>query len=122
MAAIADLADIENIRTEFIDRFGNLPVQIEHLLYVIRIRVLAEQCSIEQISTTDGLITLYYHRMLISDYCSDEQKSLLNNRGIKAGRKQIKLDLRQLGGLWQDMLEKVLLAYRNDNQGLIVDR
>ncbi len=122
LAAIADLADIENIRTEFIDRFGNLPVQIEHLLYVIRIRVLAEQCSIEQISTTDGLITLYYHRMLISDYCSDEQKSLLNNRGIKAGRKQIKLDLRQLGGLWQDMLEKVLLAYRNDNQGLIVDR
>ncbi len=43
--------DIQSFAAELVDRFGDLPQEVEHLLAVIRIKLLCRKAGIEQIDT-----------------------------------------------------------------------
>ena len=46
--------DIREIIDELIDRYGNMPKEVENLINVARIKYLAKQCKIEKISSKQG--------------------------------------------------------------------
>ena len=50
------IEQLEALALEFSDRFGTLPVEVENLLYALRIKILASKAGIESISTEDRQI------------------------------------------------------------------
>jgi transcription-repair coupling factor (superfamily II helicase) len=50
--------EIEEIREELIDRFGKVPKEVENLLNITKVRVLAERKNIKKLSITDDKILI----------------------------------------------------------------
>ena len=96
---------IEALAQEFNDRFGALPLEVENLLYAVRIKNLAAKAGIESITNEHGEIVL----SLFEGMRFDKQKlEPLLRDGIKAGTIQIKLYPKRLGKNWQKVLEEVV--------------
>ena len=53
--------DVLSIQEELVDRFGRLPVEVESLLEVIRIKHLLTQLSIQKFETTPSQFVLSFH-------------------------------------------------------------
>ena len=58
MAKVRQMAEVDELTQELRDRFGRLPDEVYHLLYGLRIRVLARQASVESVVRLDGHVTL----------------------------------------------------------------
>jgi transcription-repair coupling factor (superfamily II helicase) len=58
LAEIKDEEGIEEITAELIDRFGQLPKQVESLLFLIRVKLLAYRAGVETVASEEGQITL----------------------------------------------------------------
>ena len=97
--------EIEDIAHELKDRFGATPQPVENLLYVVEIRQLAAEAAVESILTQDEQIVLRFHlgsalgRPLVTQNCRDR---------VKAGVRQIKLDMNRLGDAWPKVLKQLL--------------
>lgn len=52
--------DIEDIKSELIDRFGKIPKEVENLLNVTTVKVLAEKRNIKKLSITDDRIIVIF--------------------------------------------------------------
>jgi transcription-repair coupling factor (superfamily II helicase) len=48
-ASLATEADIHSFAAELVDRFGNLPQEVEHLLAVVRLKQLCREAGVERI-------------------------------------------------------------------------
>ena len=46
---ISELAEVESLRTEFIDRFGPYPIPVENLFQTIELKILAKSANIERL-------------------------------------------------------------------------
>ena len=90
---------------EFSDRFGNLPPEVENLLYAVKVKILAAKIGIESIATEHGEIIL---RLFAGLYFDKQQLEPILNDGIKVGLSQLRLNPKRLGGQWQEVLEEVL--------------
>ena len=107
MADISDLTQIPILAQEFNDRFGVPPKEVENLLYILKIKVMARDRGIESISYLDSEIII----QLFAGLLLDKQKlSRLYRDGIKIGNSQLKMSLRQPGKGWKTMLEEILRA------------
>ncbi len=62
LADIQMNAQIEEIAKELEDRFGKPPVQVENLLYLLRLKVTAIQANLASISVEDGRIAIRFGR------------------------------------------------------------
>jgi transcription-repair coupling factor (superfamily II helicase) len=51
LSEIEDERDIEGFGAELVDRFGPLPVEVEHLLQIVAIKALCRQANVEKIET-----------------------------------------------------------------------
>jgi len=60
MAGILKAEEIEGLKREFKDRFGSLPVTVENLFLLLRIKLLAEEVGLESISLQRGQLLLQY--------------------------------------------------------------
>ncbi|MBN1643565.1 MAG: transcription-repair coupling factor [Dehalococcoidales bacterium] len=105
MADITDEKQIQNLVQELNDRFGVLPKEVENLLYILKIKVMAKDTGIESISTLDNEIIL----QLFAGAQFDKKK-LANflRDGIKIGTGQLRMNLSQPGRGWQRVLEEIL--------------
>ena len=61
LAGLSDLAEIEPAAAEIIDRFGTLPKEINNLLAVIAIKILAKKANIEKIEAGEKGAVLMLH-------------------------------------------------------------
>lgn len=61
LAGLSDLAEIEPAAAEIIDRFGSLPKEINNLLAVIAIKILAKKANIEKIEAGEKGAVLTLH-------------------------------------------------------------
>ncbi|MBP5365065.1 MAG: transcription-repair coupling factor [Bacteroidales bacterium] len=68
---IQNESDIETFRTNLIDRFGPIPDTSEQLLFVVKIRLNAQQLGIERLVLKDKTLLLYF----VSDQESPFYKS-----------------------------------------------
>jgi len=105
LASAKDRKETAEIADELRDRFGTLPQPVKNLLYTVNIKQLAAEAGVESISTKNKLITVQFHeaRELNISYLLKDSKT-----GIKAGTKQITLDIKHIGDKWQELLERIL--------------
>ncbi|MEA1958112.1 MAG: transcription-repair coupling factor [Chloroflexota bacterium] len=105
ISRITSREEVEAMRGELIDRFGQLPPQVVNLLYAVDIKVLAMEAGVESIVSEDRQLTL----KLPPDKKFDKVKvqTILGN-GVKVGTTQLRLDLAKLGNHWRAILEGVL--------------
>ena len=96
---------VEDLASEFSDRFGALPIEVKNLLYALRIKILASKACIESISTQDGQIIL---RLFDGMQFNKQKLEPFLKYGIKIGTTQLRLNPKRLGGEWQKVLEGVL--------------
>jgi len=90
---------------DFTDRFGPPPAEVNNLLYAVKIKALAARAGVESITSEAGQILLQVLPGLELD--RKKLEPVLKD-GIKAGRRQVRLDTKRLGGEWRRVLEEVL--------------
>jgi transcription-repair coupling factor (superfamily II helicase) len=58
MAMLGSLSEIDELAVELADRFGPIPDPVHHLLYQLRIKVLAERAQVTAVTTEAGQIKI----------------------------------------------------------------
>jgi transcription-repair coupling factor (superfamily II helicase) len=56
IASAYDEKDVEDIIDELIDRYGEIPKEVEHLITIVKIKLLAKQCGVIAIMEKNGMI------------------------------------------------------------------
>lgn len=85
LANFREIADIEEIEEEFLDRFGKLPVEVKNMLELIELKILAKKVNIEKIEVgPKGAILSFYKNTFSSPlkliHYIEEKKGLLRLR------------------------------------------
>lgn len=62
IAELGSAEEIEGFAAELIDRFGTLPMEVEHLLAIIRIKITSIQAGISKIDAGPKGVTVSFHR------------------------------------------------------------
>ena len=95
----------DDLAKELLDRFGQLPLEAQNLLYVLKLKAIALKNGIDTIATNDGLITI----RLLTGYVINRQKlGTMYRYGPKIGLNQISINIKRLGRDWQKLLEELL--------------
>ena len=58
MARVRQMTEVDELARELRDRFGRLPDEVHHLLYGLRVRVLARQAHVESVVGRSNQVTL----------------------------------------------------------------
>ncbi|MFO8011443.1 MAG: transcription-repair coupling factor [Dehalococcoidia bacterium] len=105
LARIDHIEQVNEMRGELKDRFGNLPWPVENLLYGIKIKLAAATAGIQRIFTEYGKVIL-----VLETGANVDMAYLRKSFGtsIKAGSTRVSLDIRQLGKSWPGVLEQVV--------------
>jgi transcription-repair coupling factor (superfamily II helicase) len=89
-----------------------MPVEVQNLLYAVKIKLLGTQAGIESITTEDKQIVI---RLLAGMHFSPEQRALPLPEGAKMGVSQIRLSYKSMKG-WKEVLEGVLRRITETNE------
>ncbi len=105
IAAVDRLGSIEELRDELTDRFGVPPIEVEHLLALIRLRIRSSLLGIDSVVEREREIIL---RPV--DTSSLDAHALHRRLGdaLKITRSTVRLNLMHLEGSWQEALDLVL--------------
>jgi transcription-repair coupling factor (superfamily II helicase) len=105
IAGVETLAEVDELWDELADRFGDPPVEIEHLMALIRLRIRAAALGLDSVVEREREIIL---RPI--DTSSIDAGRLERRLGdaVKVTRNTIRLRLLRLGDSWQDALDLIL--------------
>jgi transcription-repair coupling factor (superfamily II helicase) len=110
MATLENVEEVDSMARELQDRFGPLPLLVENLLYIVKIKALATQAKVSSVSTQGRLI-------VIKPQGVNTPLKIRGGKGvmskyldgaIKIGATQIKLDTRLVGDKWKVVLAETL--------------
>jgi transcription-repair coupling factor (superfamily II helicase) len=106
LATMSSEEELEETRRELEDRFGLLPTAAEDLLYVLRIRMLAEQAGVRAIGREDHNLVLK-----LDAEAQERARAIASHFGRRAwvGRGQMWLAMRPEEGDWRMVLESLLV-------------
>ncbi len=105
LAGLNSLQAIEDVRQEFLDRFGPLPEEVENLLFVVKVKVLAITAGVEVISQEDTQLVIKSARLESADRPANLQERLrANDVPARLARRSIWLPMRETGGWRRDLL------------------
>jgi len=96
---------VDGMVREFIDRFGPLPPEVENLLYVLKIKVLAAKAFVGSVTAEGGEIVLRPVEGLRFD--SQKLRHLIRG-GVRVDRLQVGINRRRRDSEWRKVLEEVL--------------
>jgi transcription-repair coupling factor (superfamily II helicase) len=98
LGTIATSDDADSMENELLDRFGPPPWQVQNLLYVVRLKLLAGRAGVQSITREDGQLVLRLH-----DEVGGNRQALqrLLPRGFVVGHTQIRLDLAKTHDGWE---------------------
>ncbi|WP_332445453.1 transcription-repair coupling factor [Dehalococcoides mccartyi] len=104
LSAITNLAGVLEKEKELADRFGQIPPELENLLYSLRLRLLAKKAHADTIVTEGSQIVVRMLGGLIIN------KTLLEplRAGVLVGRNQVSVQYKKLGDSWKEVLEEVV--------------
>ena len=106
IAAIEDDRGLADMRQELVDRFGDIPEEVEHLLALIALRIRAQALGIESLIEREREIvirpvpTAGLERRLVSKL----------GRAVKLTAHSIRIRLPDLAIPWQDAIDDILEA------------
>jgi transcription-repair coupling factor (superfamily II helicase) len=109
LAKATDQAEARQIGEELVDRFGKLPKQVENLLYLLDIKLVAGQIGVESINKEEEQIVIRFGE----GHSLAQLKLPVVEKWLKVGTSQIRLDLRFLTHRWQKAVEDVLVRVRD---------
>jgi len=104
----ADEAEIEDIRAELIDRFGQLPMAAVYLLEVMRIRVLLKNLLVKEIELAGSELVLSFHER--TPVSPDAIMALLKK---EKGKYRFTPDFRLFARITDSSFDGVLAEARN---------
>jgi transcription-repair coupling factor (superfamily II helicase) len=105
LTEITTVEQAEDLGKELTDRFGPLPVEVQNLLYAVRVKALAALAGVESISQGDGIITI---RLFPGTRLDQQKVNFLLRYGIKIGITQLIINIKRLGKDWQRVVEEAL--------------
>ena len=105
LARIHEPGELDDLREELRDRFGPVPKNVDLLLLMARMRILAERTKIDAVMTTEdkALLTL---KEPTGGARAALQKTL--GRGVEVGHMQVRVDIDREDPEWTDELLAVL--------------
>ena len=106
LASVSTEERVEEIAAEMRDRFGPPPPEVDNLLYLVHLKFMAFEAGISRISRDAAQVLITVHDGMVLDR---EALSRIGH-GVAAGVKRVRLDLNQLGGRWQSVLETAIRA------------
>ncbi|MEX2236329.1 MAG: transcription-repair coupling factor [Dehalococcoidia bacterium] len=104
---LADVTEVEKLpemEQELRDRFGEIPGEVEGLLYIVRVRALGRAAGVKSIKADDHTFTLQMSMSTRLD--RSLQRDLPPNSQV--GPTQVRLDRPTLGGRWQERVIEAL--------------
>ena len=105
LAAISDDAALADFGRELHDRFGEPPIEVNNLLFAVRIKRLARAAGIEAIVSDGGALLL---RRFSGWHFDKAQLAEVTGDGVRVALNQVRLDYVLLGRRWRKVLEAVL--------------
>jgi transcription-repair coupling factor (superfamily II helicase) len=107
LTGINSIEQAEDLAQELKDRFGALPVEVQNLIYAVKLKVFGMKSGIESISTNNHIVTI----RLFAGLQFNRQKLLPFLRyGVKIGVSQLIINLKNLGKDWQKVLGDIIQA------------
>jgi transcription-repair coupling factor (superfamily II helicase) len=107
IAGVETLAAVDELWDELADRFGDPPLEIEHLLALIRLRIRASTLGLDSVVEREREIIL---RPIDTSTIDTGRLERQLGDAIKITRNTVRLRLLRLGDSWQDALDLVLDA------------
>ena len=104
--------EVQDIREELHDRFGQVPQVVENLLYAVDLKYLAGEAGIESITQSGSTVTL-----TLLDAAGGAKLALEKalGPGVKVGNQQVHVTIRRSDDRWKQTVVRVvegLLAFR----------
>jgi transcription-repair coupling factor (superfamily II helicase) len=105
MARVQNVPEVEELTQEMRDRFGPLPEPVQTLLYVVRLRALAREASVQSIQGEDGQVVV---RMAGGQRLPQERLRRQAPEGTWIGPTSLRLSRTRLGEHWRGALLAVM--------------
>lgn len=103
LADIHELKEVEAIREEFIDRFGQFPITVNNLFYQIKVKILSEKIGLSAISGENNQIVLKFPA-LPKGYIYNYPQL---DRSIISGKNTLRFSIKN-NETWQPFLISIL--------------
>ena len=102
LADAATLDDLTRLHEEMQDRFGPVPSQVKELMWVARVRILAQEAGVTSITRMGSDIVIVPGRM-------DALAVHLDlGPAVKVGNTQIRINTARIGNKWRRLLDTLL--------------
>jgi transcription-repair coupling factor (superfamily II helicase) len=98
---VEDLPEVEN---ELRDRFGDIPGEVEGLLYIVRLRAMGRQAGVRSIKADENTFTI----QMAPSYRLDREFVRQLPPNSQVGPTQVRLDRPTIGRNWQPVLLEVI--------------
>ena len=117
MMGMVTVGDLDSITEELIDRFGPLPWEVQNLLYVIRLKLMAEQAGVKAIAKKGGQLV-----MRLNEEVGGAREALqsLMPPGVSVGHRQIRIDFSSLSDGWENLLIQIVEKLRDFRQRMMM--
>lgn len=103
LAVAQQLADAEEMEQELYDRFGPLPPPVEHLLFSVRVKLLATRAGVESVSHQGKEVVV----QLLEGLRVDRER-FQGLRGVQPGTNQVRVSASGSPDRWGSALEEAL--------------
>ncbi|MCD6363667.1 MAG: transcription-repair coupling factor [Synergistetes bacterium] len=125
LIGINSIDDLEDLRAELKERFGEIPMPVENLFKTIHFKVMAEEAGVSEISFRKGGLRLLLHpaiwggrsdvrRYLLSvGFCGDNlrfERDSLSLNGVQRVLSKTLTDLKEMREAWREKNLNVSLA------------
>jgi transcription-repair coupling factor (superfamily II helicase) len=98
---VEDLPEVEN---ELRDRFGEIPGEVEGLLYIVRLRAMGRQAGVRSIKADDNTFTI----QMAPSYRLDREFVRQLPPNSQVGPTQVRIDRPTIGRNWQPLLLRII--------------
>jgi transcription-repair coupling factor (superfamily II helicase) len=105
IAGVETLAQVEELSDELLDRFGDFPEEVEHLLALIRLRIRANALGIDSVVEREREIIV---RPVTTRDLSRERLERAAGDALRVTPNSLRIRLLELKVPWQQALERVL--------------
>jgi transcription-repair coupling factor (superfamily II helicase) len=105
MAEVSTRDDVKSMEQELRDRFGDLPTEVENLIFLLRLKVLASEAGAEYVTREGKTIVIK-----LADAGPQQRAAILRrfDGRLRVGRDQVWMPVEERNGQWRRALERAL--------------
>jgi transcription-repair coupling factor (superfamily II helicase) len=109
MAHLKEATEVDDIAEEMKDRFGPWPESVENLLFMLKVKLLAQKANVLSVSTETGELVLTGDEKTWANLLGVQRPY---GDGVRIGHTRVRLDINKLGKRWRAVLTALLTQAR----------